>query len=240
MFSLRAENKSITMSGTESNKIESHCNKCGDGINHTILGKAEKPWSEMYSENIEVTGGRTYMILECAGCGLVSMRRDAWCSEDYEIDAAGFSYNVEKIYYPARIFRKKPSWLTDEKHKDKWPVPVVELLDEAYVGMQNECRRSTAMALRAVIEVIMIERVEDQGSFKKNLAAFQELGHLSRNDREVIDAVLEVGHASIHRGYSPDYEALVLCFDITERLVQLVYSQQSQAKGLWEKIPKRS
>jgi hypothetical protein len=50
----------------------------------------------------------------------------------------------------------------------------------------------------------MIAQSGDQGAFGKNLTAFKDTGHVSDKQAEQLKAILEVGHAAIHRGHLPD------------------------------------
>lgn len=222
-----------------SQSTTSHCNKCGADTNHNIRGKYEKRWAEKIDNEFDVNGGNEYFILECAGCGEVSMRKDSWCSEDYDVGPGGYELNVVKAYYPPRTFRKKPDWLDDSVFQKNCPETIRELFDEAYIGMQNKCARSTVMTIRAILEEIMIRAVEDRGTFKDNMTAFESAGHIAAKDREVLAAVIESGNAAIHRRFKPSGDDLLLCFDITERIAQRIYLHDAQVKSLKRRIPKK-
>jgi len=53
------------------------------------------------------------------------------------------------------------------------PDTVRGLLAEVYTAFQANARRLATMGVRAVLEAVMIDKVRDNGSFAKNLDAFQ-------------------------------------------------------------------
>ena len=95
------------------------------------------------------------------------------------------------------------------------------------------------MGIRALIEHMMILEVTDNGSFKKNLEAFQKAGYLSDKQRTIIEPILEAGHAAIHRGYEPSSEDVITVIEITESLVETIYVHSKKAEKLKERVPQR-
>jgi len=95
------------------------------------------------------------------------------------------------------------------------------------------------MAIRALVEQIIISECGDKGSFKANVEAFQTAGYLSRVQREFLDAVLEAGHAAIHRNYEPSNDDLTTALDMAENLVELLYVHKDKVKQLKTRIPPR-
>ncbi len=85
----------------------------------------------------------------------------------------------------------------------------------------------------------MIDRVGDQGSFKNNLKELERQGYLASHQRDILEATLEIGHASIHRGYVPTRDDLTLALDITETMFEMIYIHKEQAAELRRRIPPR-
>ena len=113
------------------------------------------------------------------------------------------------------------------------------LIKEIYSALHNDSRRLAAMGIRALIEHMMILEVTDNGSFKKNLEAFQKAGYLSDKQRTIIEPILEAGHAAIHRGYEPSSEDVITVIEITESLVETIYVHSKKAEKLKERVPQR-
>jgi hypothetical protein len=72
---------------------------------------------------------------------------------------------------------------------------VSRLVEEIYTALHGECLSLAAMGVRALLERVMIDCIGDQGTFTRNLTAFQEQGYISSRQKNVLEANLEVGHA---------------------------------------------
>ena len=207
---------------------KSHCNQCGQSTNHHIVHKEVVTGDEEIAEDFVAQWKNTSFLLKCCGCDEVSLKITKWFS----------AYEGEEIqYFPPRIFRKRPKWfsvLTDpfgNYHQE-----FADLLDEIYVCLQNNCPRSAAMTCRALLERIFISEVGDQGGFLKNIDAFEKRGNISQIQKSFLLDVLEVGHASIHRGYKPSKDDLSAIVDITESLMEILFVQKDQAAALKKKV----
>jgi hypothetical protein len=169
-------------------------------------------------------------MLQCAGCGSVSLRADSW---DDLTDEGSTSY------LPAATFRQKPEWMVRDEFVKSCPKSVQGLVAEAYICLQSECNRAAAMAVRAILEAVMIHKVGDQGRFQDNLTAFVAGGYLSINQRKVIEPVLEAGHAAIHRNFEPTREQLIILIDVTESVLATTYLHPRAAAALASRVPRR-
>ena len=96
-----------------------------------------------------------------------------------------------------------------------------------------------AMGVRAAIESILIDTVGDQGSFTKNLKAFEAKGLVSGVQRERLETILDAGHATIHRMYRPRASDLIILIDITEHIIESVYLHEGKVSALKKRIPAR-
>ena len=96
------------------------------------------------------------------------------------------------------------------------------------------------MGIRALLEQVMIDKVGDHGSFKNNLDEFQGQGFVSISQRQVLEPVLEAGHATMHRSFTPESKDVGLLMDIAESVIESIYVNEYRAKGITKKIPPRS
>src|SRR5947208_640002 len=87
--------------------IWSHCNECGHETKHNIVHQANRV--RTYDEQYLVEAGSNWSILQCCGCEEVAMRRVDWFSEDDPQDGPN-----DPTFFPARVSRRKPVWLTHE------------------------------------------------------------------------------------------------------------------------------
>lgn len=208
------------------------CNKCYKETKHDVLFVKREKGTEKFDQGFSVDWGIAWTLLQCRGCETVSLKRESWNSEDYDEQ---MSYNITASYFPPRSFREIPSWVNESKIPDE----VEGLLRELYIALQSGCRAASAMLMRAVFERVMIRKVGDHGTFSKNLAEFEKLGFIGKKQAGLITAMLEAGHASIHRAFVPELKDLVTLLDILEGTLATIYVHAPQAAAIKRKIPKR-
>jgi len=204
---------------------KAHCNKCLGDRNHEILFIERTSWS---NDEYGIRGSDKYEMVKCGGCDSITLRHTSDCSEDPEPSVR---------YYPPAIFRQQPRWLSDLLGKEGHLIR--RLLKEIYAGVQNDMKMITTMGVRALLEYAMINSVGDQGTFRMNIAEFTKKGFISDKQRNILAAVLEAGHATIHRAYEPSDEDLVTCIDIAESVIQSIYVHPGKAAKLAKRVPKR-
>lgn len=210
-------------------KTRAHCNTCDGERNHIVLHKASTSWDD---EENGFNGGDSYSTLQCAGCDGIKLRHVSWFSEDP---------NDSVTYFPPAIFRKKPKWLNDLwTELDFGDEFVYDRLSEIYVALQHNLISLAAMGIRSLLERIMIAKVgHDQGTFGKNAAEFGKLGYLSKKQLERLDAILDAGHATIHRAFEPSKADIITLVNLTEHIVETVYAHEGQVEKLKQRIPAR-
>ena len=108
-----------------------------------------------------------------------------------------------------------------------------------YRALNTDGRRLAAMGARSLVEMTMVEKVGDQGSFARNLTAMETEGYLSRREKSILEAALEAGHAATHRGHNPTSEELEQVMDIVEHLLRMVYALEESSAMLRRRIPPR-
>lgn len=206
-----------------------HCNTCAGPTNHIVLHKVSTDWSD---DDHGLTGGDVYSTLQCAGCDGIKLRHRNWFSEDPD-DTITF--------FPPAIFRKKPDWLNHLWIEfDSETDFVSTRLEEIYVALQHNLASLAAMGIRSLLERIMIAKVgKDFGTFGKNAAEFEKLGYLSRKQHERLDAILDAGHAAIHRAFEPSKADIITLVDLTEHIVETVYIHEGQVEKLKKRVPTR-
>lgn len=209
------------------NTSKAHCNICSGLKNHGILHSAETRWD---NDEQNISGGDKYETLKCLGCDSIKLRHTSWFSENEE---------DEVNHFPPAIFRKLPDWLTSLNILPVDEQFVNVLLKEIYVALQNNLPNLAAMGVRSLIEKVMISKSGDQGTFTKNLKAFENEGYVSRIQRERIEAILDAGHATIHRKFTPTAQDVLTLVDITEHVIETVYLHGDLIKELKQRVPPR-
>ena len=164
------------------------------------------------------------------------MRHDAW--DDTAEDDQGRPI-IDTKHFPPRVFRARPKWMSDINYITGCPLHIQALVQEVYITLQNDCRSSAAMCVRAIFEAMMIDKAGDNGSFSSNLDAFEKAGLISPQQKKIVEPVLEAGHASIHRGYRPTKDQIVTLVDVVENLIDVTYVQPGKSDALRKAIPEK-
>lgn len=226
------------MENIEEIKLKAQCNKCLRETNHLLLYKEDQSWDEEVASGITIYGSEIFNMVKCCGCDSVKLMHATWFSE--ACDEYGTPI-TEINYYPPAISRAEPKWLIELGGflpSDQMQY-VRGLLKEIYSALHNDSRRLAVMGIRALIEHLMIAEVSDNGSFKMNLEQFQKSGYLSEKQREILEPILEAGHAAIHRGFHPSVEDVLTVVEITESLVETIYVHTQKAEKLKMRVPQR-
>jgi Domain of unknown function (DUF4145) len=114
-----------------------------------------------------------------------------------------------------------------------------DLFLEIYQAVCGGQLRLAVMGVRALIEQVMIHKVGDNGSFVKNLDAFQNAGYISLVQRDALSDILDAGHATIHRAYEPKTEDIQVALDIIEGVMAAIYVHGDAAKQVSARVPPR-
>lgn len=213
---------------------KSFCNECVAERNHSIL-HAELDTGSENEDSYHWTVKNE--MLKCLGCDTISLRRTI--TDNAEIDRSGRPIPTE-YHFPPAAFRRKPDWVSELSlrfifHADKEFLR--DLIDEIYVCIQNDCRRSAGMAIRALLEQVMIDKVGDHKSFVKNIREFENNGFISESQKEFLETVIEAGHATMHRAYKPSKKDIISLVNITESVIESCYVNEHRTAELKKRIP---
>lgn len=219
----------------EEQKIKAHCNTCAGIKNHLVLFTETD-----FTPDENWWASATYKMIKCAGCDSVHLRHEYEFSED--TDAEG-NTNVHVTYYPPALSRRRPDFMTGNLDNVVWAMntQIGQLLTEIYAALQNGSNRLAAMGVRAVVEIMMIDKIGgDSGNFAGNINRFFEQGYVAAHQQQSFRAALiEAGHAAMHRGFKPTNEQLSILLDITEALIASIYFHEDRAAQLSSAIPPR-
>lgn len=116
---------------------------------------------------------------------------------------------------------------------------VKSLMEEVYYGLQKEMRALPSIGLRAVIDAVCNELVGDTGGFAQKLKQLEKDKHITPKNKEIIENVLEVGHASAHRGHFPELADLHSVLEIVNHLLKEVYVLGPESLRLKSITPQR-
>jgi Domain of unknown function (DUF4145) len=202
-----------------------HCNNCLHKTKHFLVAEHSQDITEPSGyEEYDVWWHIKHTLFACCGCESVTLRRKYMFSEWDE---------PEITFYPPQVSRRLPDW------HDELPSEIQELLSEIYTALHSNSRRLALMGARTVIDMFVLDRIGDVGTFKQKLQALVNEGYLGNQQRDILNVALEAGNAAAHRGYKPSSEVLSHVIDVVESLVQS-YALEKASESIKEKIPHRT
>lgn len=207
------------------NKIQLHCNNCNRPRWHTTLCAVKKEWITQLDEpSSDFHELCNYRLAECNGCEHITLFMESSSSHQSE---------SVRSQWPPKVSRSKPKWMMDLfLIEDLYNPFKQEFLNEIYSALKNNNLRLAVLGIRALIEQIMIEHIDDQGGFDKNLAEFEIQGYISTIQKAAIGPVIEAGHASMHRGFKATEPEVGMILDIVENLIESIYFCKQKASTL--------
>lgn len=200
-----------------------HCNKCLRQTRHEIIAVRVLDEADDIDGKFTIDWKTTNTMLECCGCGSITLRRRVqshMLDEDYA------------EFYPPPISRQIPRWHID------LPDEMSSLIRETYKALHADSRRLALMGARALVDLFMNSTVGDIGGFEAKLDNLVKQGYLSEKNKAMLEPALDAGHAATHRAYNPKAEDVNLVFDIVENLLQTKIFE-GKVENLKKHTPKR-
>jgi hypothetical protein len=208
--------------------IQAPCNGCGRKTDHEVLKANEKTlW-----ENEDFWTKTRYRMIECRGCHFISLQRSITSSEDDQDDVPQIDY------FPPPITRRQPGWIGELAMNVPNELPLIELHTEIYSALHADNRRLATMGARAILDMVITDKVKDVGTFKEKFDALEK-EFVTKNQRAFLEAALDVGHAASHRGHCPTAKQLDQVMDIVESILQQIYVLPEAATELKNSTPSR-
>lgn len=236
-----------TQNGRGSEKTEGiYCNRCRRRTLHRQLLTTSDERIAEYGEGIwegenEVPTCIYFDVLECCGCKEVVLRRVLHCNDPVTHRRMGGSGKVvddyevydDIRYFPPTLVRDPP------KLRFKLPTEMRDLLEEIYRSLDAKNVRLPMMGARALVDMMVLEKIGDVGTFKEKLVELEKGGFISPRNREALYAALEVGNAAAHRGHAATESEVHDVLDIVETMLQAIYVFPELAQSLRKTTPSR-
>jgi hypothetical protein len=113
------------------------------------------------------------------------------------------------------------------------------MVEEVYRALQADSSRLATIGARTVVDLLILDKVGDVGSFGEKLVQLERQGFVGRRNREFVATALEAGSAAAHRGVAVDAADLNRVMDIVESLLESVYVLGDAADSLRKSTPPR-
>lgn len=208
-----------------------YCNECSRDTNHFVLYEYITEWGD--DDPDSDVGENNYKVVRCKGCDYVHFVLETWSTLD--VGECGEPIDFEH-HFPSALYRRVPKWF---KFLDKdWYF--YQILNEIYKALANQCPKLAIMGMRALLESVMIQCCGDNGTFSKNLDAFEKYGFISKIQRASLTTALEIGHATMHRNFDPSLQHIDVCLDICENIIETIVVDKQNIERIEGSVPKRN
>ena len=201
-----------------------HCNKCRSQTSHKLAFVIRGDEGSEREDDFEISWTTRNEVLQCRGCQEVVLRRTYISSEEE---------HPQVRYFPPPVSRHPPTWVYG------LPGDLMLLLDEVYRSLDAANRRLPMMGARTLVDMVILDKVGDVGSFADKLKKLEGEKFISGTNREVLEAALNAGSAAAHRGHAAKTPQVHAVMDIVENLLQAVYILPTMGEDLKKATPPR-
>ncbi|HEX5357801.1 MAG TPA: DUF4145 domain-containing protein [Aquabacterium sp.] len=127
---------------------------------------------------------------------------------------------------------KEPSWF------GKLPQHAQVLMREIHVAQHLGLMALSAMGIRAVIDVTADHILDAKIlRFDEKLGRLLDAGHLTQQQFDCINAVVELGHAAAHRAHVPETSDVQLMLEALDHMLCSAYGLNEAKQKLAAKTP---
>jgi Domain of unknown function (DUF4145) len=224
------------------------CSKCGGERNCDVFGHFENRDSDDY-----MSWCTDWYLMKCRGCDQVFVQLVSTNSEDYDDyeDELGHhqTHHHETIsYYPAQSKRQRPDWLALIKVEGRDAQILTDTLSELYSALDSDLHVLAAIGMRTSFDAASeLLGVDAELPFQGKLQALVESGHIGRAEMSRLEALVEAGSASAHRGWKANPEDLGTMMDVLEHFLNEAFVSAEKrrildrkAQSIREKVPRRA
>lgn len=195
-------------------------------------------------DNVEQDGTsftQKMTIVECCGCENLAFRKRTHFSEDLHpghdpvTGEPKLMEGWDEAIYPPATYRPPPPWFED------LPDPtLVQISQEIYKSLQTESLYLATFGSRTLIDRLIILIVGEQVNFQKGLDALVHEGKISIQERDILEPVIQAGHAAAHRGWAPTQDQFKTILDTVEGLIHRLLVLPKLAEELEEAVPTKN
>ncbi len=194
--------------------LKTYCFNCDKETNQSILYNDneivpnEIIWRNESGDEFESAWevvANIWTLSRCRGCEKVNFKHIIRNSPDRETDRV--------FHLPHKPIRQVPNWVI------KIPMKYVGILQEIYISVNEKLFTLSLTGIRTLLDIYIVDKIGDVGTFKQKLDKLVAEGIITSSKAKVLEAAIDAGNASAHRGYRPDQETLFQILDIMENLL---------------------
>ena len=215
----------------DTKKISNYCIECGLETKQILIAEKyaftpqevfSKGKNGLKKNSAWAPKGTVFKLLECSQCETPSLKTTV---------SYGTGRN-QTCSFPSKPKIKLPDFIQDLQPK------YYDLIFETYSAINHGNNILATMGIRCLIDTFLNEHISDIGGFDKKLNEALKAEIISTTQKDLLESIVEAGHASSHRAFKPDDELLLQSMFVVENLLENKISHL-KLKQLSKKIPRR-
>ncbi|HEV2599967.1 DUF4145 domain-containing protein [Sphingopyxis sp.] len=209
------------------------CSSCGGSRNCDVLGHFEQRGGDDFLSWIT-----DWYLLRCRGCEHTFVQTVGTNSEDYHdyYDEEGehVTHHTETIgYWPALSKRQQPDWLGLISVKGADESILMSALAELYTALNNDLFMLAGIGIRTSFDAASeLLGIDPEITFREKLNALVDGGHIGKLDLARLEALVDAGSASAHRGWKPNAEDLDTMMELLEHFLHEAFVTPEKRRRL--------
>lgn len=210
----------IDYNNTINNEYILPCYNCSVKTTHKVL------LSVNTSDEEGIGCYKDYEIVQCQGCKNISFRKNFKNPLEVDFNAQGDIESIDhEEIFPIRILGRK------KLNKFRvMPSKVSRIYEETYEALCNRLDTLTTIGIRTLIEAIAKEKGAPGKYLKDNIDFLNNSKILSNKNKDILNDIRLLGNVAAHEVDPPEYDKLIIAFDIIENLLTSVYIHPSSLK----------
>ncbi|MEW8042468.1 MAG: DUF4145 domain-containing protein [Candidatus Thiodiazotropha endolucinida] len=141
--------------------------------------------------------------------------------------------NPNTVFFAQEVKEGFPAWY------DELDLTMKSLIREIDKALLNNMNVLATIGLRTLLDMAMVDKVGDLGTFKQKLDKFTHEGYATPKGAELISGVLDAGNAAAHRAYSPNEEDIGVCVIVVKHMMEGIYILQPKIRKVTKNTPQR-
>ena len=217
--------------------VAGHCPNCGPNRFADVKGHYRSTFDD---DESGIWGSTDYRILVCRGCEAAYMQTSETFSENVEHRQNEDGEWVQFIpadvrHYPPPSRRPLPAWHYEINWLDS---SLGSLFSDIYRCIDAELAVPAAVATRTAFDrATELLGIDPSESFAAKLQALLDGGKISKDEKDVLETLIDAGSAAAHRGWRPKADELSTLVSLVESFFHRTFVLGDAAKKLKASVP---
>ena len=205
------------------------CGECRRMTIHTLEAQCIGEWEDGDSQYI-VDGGTEFSLYRCGACDDVIFEKSSWCSEDFDHDENGNTFQVRTdVLFPPPI---ASSFTFNTAYT---PHPLNEIIEEMLYALAGGKMRLSTVGLRMIVEFIVNDKECSGRGLMHKINDLRAKGLIDEGQKDLLHKIRLKGNSGAHRGLSMSTTELVAGMSVVDLLIEKLYSAPKRQDEVMQK-----